>query len=98
MGNDDLKNRGYEYIEFYFLGYLIKNFIDDFLNKTDDIDNSIVKEELRNLIRKRLGNYSTNLNRRAIEKEYEELTFGEAMLEGIIGGGLEGRMQKRFFE
>lgn len=84
MVNDDLKNRGYDYIKFYFLGYSIKSFNDEILNKTDDIDNSIVKEELRNLIRKRLGNYGTNLNRRAIEKEYEKLTFGEPMLEGIL--------------
>lgn len=63
---------------------MIKSFNDEILNKTDEIDNSIVKEELRNLIREKLGNYGTNLNRRAIEKEYEKLTFGEPMLEGIL--------------
>lgn len=75
MVNDDLKNRGYDYIEFYFLGYWIKKFNNEITNEDDDIDNSIKKEELRNLIVERLRNYGINLNKNAIKKEYEKLTF-----------------------
>jgi hypothetical protein len=82
--NDDLKNSGYDYIEFYFLGYWIKSFNNDITNEEYDIDNSIEKEELRNLIMERLRNYGINLNKNAIKKEYEILTFGEPMLEGVF--------------
>lgn len=81
---DGLKNRGYDYIEFYFLGYWIKNFNNEIQNKENDIDSSILKEELRNLIKERLRNYGINLNKNTIKKEYEKLTFGEPFLEGTL--------------
>lgn len=84
MVSYDLKSMGYDYIEFYFLGYWVKKFNNEIPNKEDNIDNSIAKEELKNLIRERLRSYGISLNRNAIKKEYENLTFGEPMLEGIL--------------
>lgn len=81
---DNLSKLGYEYVEYYYSGYFIKEMNHEISKEIDNSNVYIMKRQLKELILNRLKEYGLRINANAVRKEYKKLTFGEPMLVDTI--------------